>query len=65
MPDKIFSVVSKYQYEMDNEIKKVNAFLKDNPNYEVKSVTPIMKTEDKSYGAFSGVIIVVGEKKGE
>lgn len=65
MPDKIFSIVSKYQYEMDTGVRDVNAFLKENSNYEVKSVTPIMKTEDKSYGAFSGVVIVVGEKKGE
>ncbi|MCM1324308.1 MAG: hypothetical protein NC218_09105 [Acetobacter sp.] len=65
MPDKVFTVLGKYEYDMDSHMRDVNAFLTNNPNYEVKSVTQVVKPEGKSYGAYAGVVIVVGERKGE
>ena len=64
MPDKIFTVLGKWMYDIDEKIKRVNDFLEKNENYEIKSVTKIIKPEGK-VESFTGVIIVAGEKNRE
>ena len=59
MPDKIFLCIGKYEYEIENGIKKVNDFLSSNPKYEVKSVTEVRSSHTNSL-TYTGAIIVVG-----
>ncbi len=60
MPDKIFTILGKWKNDINEEIKNINSFLEKNIGYEVKSVTSI---RHESGDSFTGIIIVVGERK--
>lgn len=57
--DKIFSIINNDRI-YDNDFKAVNEFLKENPQYFVKSITPITQRRDGPY-CYYGVTIVVSD----
>lgn len=57
--DKIFSIINDSRI-YNNDFKAVNEFLNDNPQYFIKSVTPIAQHGD-GHCRHYGVIIVVSD----
>lgn len=62
MQDIVFTVVGKWAYELQEGTQKVNNFLKENEDYEVKSVTPITRPGNGG-DAFTGMIFVLSERR--
>ena len=56
--EKVFVVTTKYQL-CNADMLEVNKFLKENPNYIIKNIVPVMQYDHLYY---YGVVITVGEK---
>ena len=55
--EKVFVVTTKYQL-CNADMLEVNKFLKENPNYIIKNIVPVMQYDHLYY---YGVVITVGE----
>lgn len=62
MRDIVFTVVGRWAYELQEGTQKVNKFLQDNEDYEVKSITPITRPGNDE-NSFTGMIFVLSERK--
>lgn len=62
MQDIVFVVVGRRLYEFQEEIKKLNKFLKENEDYEIKSVTPIASIPGNR-DDFTGMTFVLSERR--
>lgn len=62
MRDIVFTVVGKWNYELQEGTRKVNNFLEENEDYEIKSVTPLTRPGNNE-DAFTGMVFVLSEKK--
>jgi hypothetical protein len=59
--EKVFIITDRYRLE-DGHAHELNHFLKENWDYEIKSVTPISQNRKDSQPGYYGVVVVVGKK---